>query len=258
MGAVAFKPLTPIVGRAGDVAIADAIGDLVRARATPSRTEIALPVLYPNGSHVVVYVYPEGDAFTVTDEGGAAAEAEMAGVLPATFSMIAKREAERVGAICDSRAFFFLRVSADQLTAAITILADLARACVAAALEKLSERPPTRLEKRLLAHLEHAFGERNVEPRAEVVGASNVAHRFNAMVMHHDHRVVFDMFTDHGNSFNAAVSKFLDISHREDAPGRVAVTQTRAKLGDRLSLISSVAKVIELDAVDDVYRRAAA
>ena len=115
MGAVAFKPLIPIVGHASDAAIADAIGDLVRARTTHSRTEIVLPVLYPNGSHVVVFVYPDGDTFTVTDEGRAAAEAEMAGVLPASFGAIANREAARVGATCDSRAFFFLRVAADRL-----------------------------------------------------------------------------------------------------------------------------------------------
>lgn len=258
MGAVAFRPLTPIVGRAGDVAIADAISDLVRARATPSRTEIALPVLYPNGSHVVMFVYPEGDAFIVTDEGGAAAEAEMAGVLPSTFGRIARHEAARVGAVCDGRAFFFLRVSADRLTPAITILADLARGAVAAALEKLAERPPNRLEARLIDHLEHAFGGRNVQPRAEVAGASNVGHRVHALVTLGDRRVVFDMFTDHGNSFNAAVSKFLDISHREDAPSRVGVTPHREKLGDKLALIGSVAKVIDLDALDDVYRRAAA
>lgn len=258
MGAVAYKPLIPIVGRAADVAIADAIGDLVRARTMPSRTEIALPVLYPNGSHVVVFVYRDGDTFTVTDEGGAAAEAEMAGVLPASFSAIAKREAARVGAVCDSRAFLFLRVSAESLTAAITILADLARATVAIALERLAERPPTRLEARLLEHLEHAFGNSNVHSGANVVGASNVAHRVHALVTFRERRVVFDVFGNHSNSFNSAVAKFLDISQSEDAPARVGVTQTRQKLGDRLAIISSVAKVIELDAVDDVYRRAAA
>jgi hypothetical protein len=258
VGAVAFRPLTPIVGRAGDVSIADAIGDLVRARSSATRTEIALPVLYPNGSHVVVTVYPDGDAFTVTDEGGAAAEAEMAGVHLSTFSRIARHEAARVGAVCDSRAFFFLRVSVDRLTPAITILADLARGAVAAALEKLAERSPTRLEARLIDHLEHTFGGPNVHPRVEIAGASNVEHRVNALVTLGDRRVVFDMFTDHGNSFNAAVSKFLDISHREDAPARVGVTLNRERLGDRLSLIGSVAKVIDLDAMDEVYRRAAA
>lgn len=240
------------------MAIAAAIGDLVRARTTTSRTEIVLPVLYPNGSHVVVFIYPEGDTFTVSDEGRAAAEAEMAGVHPRSFSAIASREAARVGATCDSRAFFFLRVSADRLVAAITILADLVRTSVALALDKLAERPPSRLEERLLEHLEHAFGGTNVQPHADVVGASNVAHRVHALVTFGSRSVVFDMFTAHHVSFNSAVSKFLDISHSDDAPTRVGVTKTRDKLGDRLSLIGSVAKVIELNSLDDVYRRAAA
>ena len=258
MGAVAYPELRPLVGPTGDAAIAAAIGELVLARDLPSCTEIALPVLYPSGSHVTVSVYLESDTFTVTDEGGGASEAEMAGVAPASFAAIAKHEARRVGAVCDSRAFFLMRVPVDRLAAAITILADLSRNTVATALERLAAKAQDKLDERLIGHLEHAFGGRNVEPRTDVTGASNVTHRVAALVTVDGRPVVFDTFTGHGGSFNAAVSKFFDISQRDDSPARVGVTPRRSELGDRLALIGSVSTVIELDAVDEVYRRAAA
>ena len=258
MGIMAYPELRPLVGPTGDAAIAAAIGELVRTRTMPSRTEIVLPVLYPSGSHVTIHVYPEGDAFTVTDEGGGASEAEMAGVAPSSYAAIAKREAARVGAVCDSRAFFFLRVTVDRLPAAITILADLSRSAVAAAMEKLAAKAQDKLNERLIDHLEHTFGHRNVEPRADVTGASNMTHRVAALVTVDGRPVVFDTFTGQGNSFNAAVSKFFDLSQRDDAPARVGVTPQRSDLGEKLSLIGSVATVIDIDDVDDVYRRAAA
>ena len=250
--------MTTFVAAPRDSTVMRAVGELVRTRAEPSRTEIVMPVLYPNGSHVVVFVYAEGDRFTVTDEGGGAHEAEMAGVTPASYAKIARREAARVGATCDNRAFFFLRVSAEQRAPAITVLADLARATVAAALEKLVTKAREAFEASLMEHLEHSFGRHNVEAHAEVSGASNTRHEVAALVMREGRPVVFDLFTEHAGSFNATVSKLYDISIRDDAPGRVAVTPHLARLGDRLNLINSVASVIELDAGDETYLRAAA
>ena len=255
---MAHPELMPAVGGGVDGAIARAIGELVRVRTSALRTEIALPVLYPNGSHVAVFVYPDGDAFTVSDEGRGAAEADMAGVDPGTFATIARREAGRVGATSDGHAILIPRVTVDKLAIAITVLADLSRNAVAGALDRLAAKARTAPEVLLLGRLEHTFGAPNVEANADVYGASNVLHRVVACVTVTSRPVLFDFFTDHRNSFNAAVAKFFDISQRDDAPARVGVTPKQSELGDRLALISSVATVIDVDAVEDAFLRAAA
>lgn len=258
MGSLSFAPLTPIVGRSDGIAIAAAIEDLVRARVADEKTELVMPVLYPNGSHVVISVWPDGDRFMVSDDGGAATEAEMAGVKPNVFARLAKTEAERVGAQCDTRAFFFLRVDHARLATAITVLADTARATVAAALETLVATKAATLEERLFERLDRTFHGTRVERHAGVRGASTVEYDVDALIELDGRRVVFDTFTRHPNSVSALVAKFVDLSQLDAPPVRVGVTADKSRIGERLQLVSSFGRVIEVDAAERTYERAAA
>ncbi|MFO7857025.1 MAG: hypothetical protein R6V44_17750 [Paracoccaceae bacterium] len=258
MGGFVYAPLTPIVGRSDGIGIAAAIEDLVRARVVGEKTELVMPVLYPNGSHVVISVWPNGDRFLVSDDGGAATEADMAGVRPSVFARLAKAEAERVGAVCDTRAFFFLRVDHERLAMAITVLADAARATVAAALETLVAAKRDTLEERLFERLDRTFRGAKVHHHAEVRGASSVEHDVDALVEFDGRRVVFNTFSRNPQSVNALVAKFVDLSQLETPLVRVGVTSDKSRIGYRLQLVSSVGRVIEVDAAAGTYERAAA
>lgn len=258
MGSFAYAPLTPIVGGSDGIGIATAIAGLVRARVVGEKIELVMPVLYPNGSHVVISVWQDGDRFVVSDDGGAATEAEMAGVKPGAFARLARIEAERVGAICDTRAFFFLRVDHGRLATAITVLADTARRAAAAALETLVSAKTATLEDRLFERLDRAFRSAKVHHHAEVRGASRVEYDVDALVEVGGRRVVFDTFTGHPNSVSALVAKFVDLSQLDAPPVRVGVTADKSRIGERLQLVSSVGRVIDVDAAERTYERAAA
>jgi hypothetical protein len=70
-------------------------------------------------------------------------------------------------------------------------------------------------------------------------------------------RAVFDIVTASMISVAFASTKFHDIAALDAPPARVAVIPHKAAFGDRLSIIAQAAHVIEQDATDQTFIRAA-
>jgi len=259
MGSIAYVAPAPLILLAGEGPVELAIAKLLRVRHDSDRVEIVMPVIFPNGSMVTLVVMPaEGGRHIVTDDGGAAHEAEMAGVSHSAFSRIANAAARKAGAIFDQHALLYLDVSSEQLSGALIVMADLARDVVARALEGAARSTAEIMRDEMIERLDRIFTPQRVLKDVDVRGSSHSMYQVDALVEIRDQRIIFDTFSSAPTSTSALVSKMLDISQVDEAPARVAVTGSRSLLGHKLQLVSSVARVIEAGAGDPIYERAAA
>ncbi|MGY2052929.1 hypothetical protein [Methylobacterium sp. JK268] len=118
---------------------------------------VATPLLYPNGSGVLVRIDEHPAGFHVSDNGAGAHLADMMGGL-ATYSRIAASVAERAGIAFEERTFFADVADRDRLTSVVTAVANAtARAAdrMAQALDQFKSKKSRELfDERLRA----AFG----------------------------------------------------------------------------------------------------
>lgn len=258
MGAHAYIEPAPLRLQEPAGLEAAAVAGLVRTRHTQRGLAVTLPVLFPSGSHVEIVVREEGDGTcTVTDDGAAAHEVDMAGLPPATLTRVGNQAAAEVGAVFDRHAFFYLQVGMDALPAALTVLAELVRGVVARCFELAAKSAVENARLEMLDRLEHIFTPARVVRGAGVTGASASEYEVDAIVTVGGHGVIFETFSSAPPSVSALVAKMFDIAQLDEPPGRVAVIASREKLGTKLNLVSSVANIIERRAPDRVYEKAA-
>ena len=238
--------------------VAKAVGSLVACALANGRFRVTLPIIMPSGSMVEISVWPEpGNLFMVTDEG--AALFDLAGHDPAhrTFTVVAKDRAARHGADFDGMAFRYLRVGPSQLRAAIASIANLtAEVAHEVAARSLKVRADT-VKDQLFARIDEAFKGRNVTHNADIIGASTATYQFDALVDVDGRRVAFDAFTDDPASIAATYTKLSDVKRLESGPSLIGVTPDPDRVGPKLTLISSVAKVISVKAAPETFIRAA-
>ena len=70
-------------------------------------------------------------------------------------------------------------------------------------------------------------------------------------------RAVFDLVRPSAVSVAFAAGRFHDLAPSGQPPARIAVVQRKAGLGDLLSVVAQAARVVEQDAGDSAFRRAA-
>jgi hypothetical protein len=118
-------------------------------------------------------------------------------------------------------------------------------------------RPRNTAVDRLVTRLTSIFPADKVERDAEIRGASTHAWRVDAVVHTDSKQAVFEIVTEHPNSVAFAATKFHDFARMDDPPVRIAVVHRKEKLGAFLAVVSQAAMVIEDDAADGTYLRAA-
>lgn len=242
-----------------DPALAEAIAGMVSIETLNGRWRVGLPVMCCTGSCVDVTVFPEGGStYLVTDDGAAFHEISSGFFSERSFVRVAKDRAERAGARFDGHSMLFMRVSADQLRGAILAMGSLVKDVVDSTIEhSIKTRSMSGLDA-MHARLEQAFPAAKIEIAAKVSGDSTAVHTFDALVEVDSGLVLFEYFTKGGNSINAAYTKMSDVARLDDAPRVVGVTRHLKDIGPRLMLLSSVAKVIEVDSSLVAYERLAA
>ncbi len=217
---------------------------------------ITTPLLYPGGSHVVLWLDGSGDQFYLSDHGYARLEADlMAGAR--TFLRIAADLAKNAGVGFDDNCFFLRGVARDAIPTAATLIANLSKEAADQTSLRLSERPYSFDEEQLVRRLSAIFGGPSVSTGIELIGASTHRWSFHAAVAQKNHQTVFDLVKSSPQSIYPAVAKFSDIADLVDAPARVVVLAEKEKTDPaNINLLSRSARVISLLATDKTYRAA--
>lgn len=242
-----------------EAAVNEIVARLVSVDAVNGRYRVSLPISMPSGSLVDVSVYPEpGGTFLVSDAGLAYFEASTCGASRRSFSAVAKPEAQKVGAVFDGEAMLVMRVTVAQLRGAIIMIGNLAAHVATETVERHARARAETAREALFDRVERAFDGRGIAHDVELLGESTAAYHFDVMVETNGHRAVFDTFTRDPISIAATYTKLSDVHRTDEPPTLVAVTPNPDAVGPKLTLISSVAKVIRLDASPITFKKAAA
>ncbi len=233
-------------------AVESAARQLVTVEHLKSGALINTPILYPNGSTVVVRVYDGQGRYFVSDFGQGYQEAEMMGASN-IFMRHAREVAENAGVQFDNQSFFVLEASKDQLPGAIVTVAACSQEAVNLSAFKLAEHKHDEEADTLYVKLTKIFTPSLVTKRPTIVGSSTHKWPVDALVKIKGHGAIFETVSSHHVSVTTAAAKFHDIARLENAPGRVAVVRKKAEFGDFLSLLSQAANVIEFDSSDKSF-----
>jgi|GEM_PF-542543 len=220
-------------------------------------TFVRTPVMYPGGTCVVVRLDQQHDgSFLVSDMGLAYQEADLMGAVQ-QFLRAAPDIGKRSGVSFDGNAYFIMKVRREQLVGAVSTVAACSQEAVQVTAFKLAERRTADASDRLVKRLERVFTKPKVARDAEIHGASETPYHVTALVRTDEHTAAFEAVTEHPTSIAATVTKFLDLSHLEEAPTRIAVVRSKERLGTRLTLITSTAAVVEETVPDGTLARLA-
>lgn len=226
---------------------------LVGVRFGIGRYVFDLPIVLASGSKARVTVWPQddGDTFIVSDDSSAFLEADAGSCNMSAFRRVAKERAAAVGARFDGQTMLILEVSLPKLAAAVAVMGSLVKEVVDETFLRSVAEKSDALEANFVDRLTGVFGGDKVHKGAELVGTSTVAHRFSALVESSSGRVAFDVFNHHGGSINAAFTKFSDLHMSEESPRLVGVTRSLELIGPKLTLINTVASVVEAGMSDE-------
>ena len=226
--------------------------DLVQGRAF-----IRTSVMLPSGSTVVVVVEDQGGGrYRLSDIGQGFEEADRLG-MGRTY----RRQAEDVAALSGiafaGNAFVLSDTTQRQLVGGTMSVANAVARTAERTLLRAAQRPQDSTVERLVARLGHLFPQAELALDVELRGASEHPWNVDAVVTVGPRRAVFDIVTPSPISVAFASTKFHDIALLDNAPMRVAVVHRKAAFGDLLSVVAQAARVVEDDAPDRSFTRAA-
>lgn len=244
--------------RAGLAEVAKQLAStLAKADMLDGRAYIRTPVLFPSGSTVVVVIEDEGGGrYRLTDLAQGHDEADLMGVA-ATYRRQASKVASLSGLALVDHAFVLPGIERNQLIAATMALANAPTRALERALARGAGRQKDAAVDKLLARLKSAFPRAEVKPGLEISGASTHAWDVDAVVTTDRGRAVFDLVSPSPISVAFAATKFHDIARLDPPPARIAVVRHKASFGDLLAVVAQAARVIEEDASDRAFVRAA-
>lgn len=208
----------------------DIAKSLVRIDLGERAAAISLPILFPGGNPVSVFIEPHDGAWLVHDNGHGALEAEMLGALP-TYQRIARDIAHKSDLGFDQRMFFVARVSEEWLPNMVIAIGEAARTAAMRTAEKLAEGVTNTHRELMVERLTHRFGKARLSLNASIRGESSHEYEVDAIADLGRKRMAFELISPHQNSISSAFTKFSDISDLADAPDRVAVLTDPAKTG---------------------------
>ena len=230
--------------------------ELVAVNHDAGHSFISTPLMYPNGTSVVVRIEDARGEYFVTDFGMGYEEATIMGASN-MYSRFAKVIAEAAKVRFDRHSFFAIRVSREQLAGAIVTVANCSKEAVNIVAYKLADRKNIDAIEVLYSRLVTVFPKRIVDRNVSVVGHSNTEWHVATMVKAEGRPTIFEPVAAHHVSICAASTKFRDISEVEDAPSRVAVVENKEDLRTYLAVLSRSASVIERESSNDTYSQLA-
>lgn len=237
---------------------AEVAGGLSGARLLGGRAYISTTTTFPSGAIAVVAMHEEGSGrFVLSDLGQGQDEADLM-ALGSLYERHAKRLAERVGLSFERGAFGLAGLTREQLPGGVIAVANAGVRALEHVAAPSHQRTDDAAITRLARKLQILFPNAALTLRGEVTGASTHSWRFDAVLRTAKGATVFDVVSPHATAVAFANMKFGDVSRRDDAPTRVAVVRRKAAFGDLLNVVSQSAHIVEEDAADRAFLRAAA
>lgn len=217
---------------------------------------VSLPLFGPDNSPVTVRVTRDMTGFRVDDAGATHRELDRFG-MGRSFSSTAPRVAARddLSVIDKVIVGYADENDLERAIADVGLAAWSVADRVYAGVEDAGEE---HLEDSLRERLVRVFGASSLDERQKISGSSSTEWEVAAVLRVEDHLAVFQAVSDHANSIYRASAAFHDLAALPIAPSLVAVVKSKEDLGSKLGILSQVARVIEEDQSDDVFRRAVA
>lgn len=236
-------------------AVESAVKDLVRVNHWAGASFVSLPLTGPDGSPITVRVTRDMAGLRVDDAGTTFRALDRLG-LGRSFSGVAPHVVDLHDvAVSDHSLISF--ADEGSLEAAIADVGLAAWTVFDRVYQKVDDVGEEALEERLRERLASIFGS-SLDQKQTINGASTTLWSVSAILRVEDHLAVFQAVSDQGNSLYRASAVFHDLASLPQAPTLVAVVKSKEDLGSKLGVLSQVAKVIEGQQSDEVYRRAAA
>lgn len=236
-------------------AVENAARELVRVKHWGAVSYVSLPLTGPDGSPITVRVSRDMAGFQVDDAGTTFRSFDRLG-LGRSFSGIAPHVVDHHDVtVSDHTLVAFADATA--LEAAIADVGLAAWTIFDRGYQKVEDVGEEALEERLRERLAAIFGP-SLDQKQTINGASTTLWIVSAILRVGDQLAVFQAVSDQGNSLYRASAVFHDLASLPKAPVLVAVVKSKEELGSKLGVLSQVAKVIEGQQSDDVYKRAVA
>lgn len=230
--------------------------ELVTVSHDAGHSFISTPLVYPNGTSVVVRIEDARGEYLVTDFGMGYEEASMMGA-STMYARCARVVSEARSIGFDDHSFFAIRVTQEQLAGAVVTVANCSKEAVNIVAYKLADRRSRDAVEVLYNRLITVFPKRIIARDVSVIGQSNTEWHVATMVRGEQRQTIFEPVSAHHVSVCAAATKFHDIAAMEDAPSRVAVVERKIDLKTYLAVIAQSANVIERGSSDDTYSQVA-
>ena len=243
-----------------NLAMEEFVKQLCSSEAVNDRSVIHMPIVTSYGSMVSVSVWQEGggDTFMVSDDGLSYHEITTALASERIFSGVARNKCDRYGATFNGSSILFIRVEGDRLKGAIVAMASLIKEVIDETLEKSFAAKISMEHEALVRKVATAFPTSFIREGAKIIGQSTTEYEVDALVNIDGKMLAFDYFSRSGNSINSAYTLLSDIARLDDGPRPIGVTSKLREVGPKLTLISSVARVIETGATIQQYHQLAA
>lgn len=226
--------------------LTDALVEAGAPLATPEGLVVPTTTLLPGGRVACVLVSPdERGSYSVSDNGSGRESLLDQGV--SVVSPWARKRAtklaESIGASLDGDAFVFRDVAADQLTSAISYVADVSRSWAQYVLEHVAKSRSAEVLDIVRDKLERAYTPSRVRRKVPVLGASTMQYEFDFSVELDGSRVaLFEIVAPSLQSLAFAHTKFSDVARlRGDWAREAIVEDISAWSSDQTSLLAQVA-----------------
>jgi hypothetical protein len=233
-----------------------------QAREEDGRVFVPTHCLYPSNGVVVVVVEGGVAQFRVHDDAGALDELESAGGRVSSTFNVMRSVIRRQGLeVADSGAIISPFVSADELAATITLVANASKEVAHRLIDSM--RPPPRRDFRaeLERLLKRQFGIIPLRRHAAVIGSSNKQHRFDYAVQIGEQRqLLLDAVMPESTSINAAVVAHLDVKQAKlpNVIQRIVYDDGEMWSAADLNLLQVGAPAVAFSQASEVLKRIAA
>lgn len=238
----------------------DVARSLVQVRPGPGAdARIVTPVMFPAGGAVVVRIGGGPTSFLVTDDGGAAREADDMGAGD-LFARLAPGIATRAGVRFNRHELFEIDAPLGRLPGFVRIVADASRAAAEATALALAERLSRIDRTRVYDVAREVFGAGRVTRRPAISGASNTSWKFDAGIDIGGGRLaLLRSVSPAAGSVFAGYARFDDVARLEEGHRLAAVVSSISSFETtQVVMLRRTAEVIEFNSAADRIREIAA
>lgn len=234
-------------------AVENAARDLLRVRQWGETVFVHLPLYGPDGSPVTVRVTRDMAGFQVDDAGATHRELDRLGYGRSFSGVVGNVVEQHDVAVSGHMIAGFAEEGT--LGRAIADVGMAAWQTFDRVYQKIADVGDDALEQGLRERLATIFGS-SLDAKQTINGASTTLWIVSAILHVEGQLAIFQVVSDKGNSLYRASAVFHDLASLPEAPALVAVVKDREGLGSKLGVLSQVARVIESDQPDEVYKRA--